>query len=294
MFCGSYVALITPFRNGALDEVALRRMVNWQIEKGTQGLVPMGTTGESTTVSEEEHKRVVAIVVEETGGRVPVIAGAGSNNPVEALFYARYAEKIGANGILCVAGYYNRPSQEGMYEHFKYIHDATNIPIIVYNIPPRTIVDISPQTMARLAKLPRVMGVKDATRDLSRISHERLLIDKPFSYLSGEDMTAVAYNALGGNGCISVTANICPMLCSELQLACSEGNYKHALELHETLMPLHQALFEEPSPSGIKYAASLLGLCSDEVRLPMVPLSDRTKANLRSIMERLELIRKDP
>jgi 4-hydroxy-tetrahydrodipicolinate synthase len=293
MFCGSYVALITPFRNGVLDEVALRRMVNWQIENGTRGLVPMGTTGESTTVSEEEHKRVVAIVVEEAGGRVPIIAGAGSNNPAEALVYARYAQEIGADGILCVAGYYNRPSQEGLYEHFKYIHDATNIPIIVYNIPPRAIVDISPQTMARLAALPRVIGVKDATRDLSRISQERLLIDKPFSYFSGEDMTAVAYDAMGGNGCISVTANICPMLCSELQSACSEGNYKRALELHETLMPLHQALFEEPSPSGVKYAASLLGLCSDEVRLPMVPLRDHTKANLRSTMQRLELIRKD-
>jgi 4-hydroxy-tetrahydrodipicolinate synthase len=253
----------------------------------------MGTTGESTTVTEEEHKRAVKIVVEEADGRVPVIAGAGSNNPVEALGYARHAQELGADGILCVAGYYNRPSQEGIYQHFKYIHDATNIPIIVYNIPPRTIVDISPETMAKLAALPRIMGVKDATKDLSRISQERLLIDKPFSYLSGEDMTAVAYNSMGGNGCISVAGNISPRLCSLMQSACLEGNYEKALELHEKLMPLHQALFEEPNPSGVKYAASLMGLCSDEARLPMIPVGNQTKATIRSIMKRLELIEED-
>ncbi|MFH1980985.1 MAG: 4-hydroxy-tetrahydrodipicolinate synthase [Pseudomonadota bacterium] len=289
MLGGSYTAMITPFKNGALDETAFRRMVNWQIDNGTQGLVPMGTTGESTTVTEEEHKRAVEIVVEEVAGRVPVIAGAGSNNPVEALRYAQGAQEAGADAILCVAGYYNRPSQEGIYQHFKYVHDGTDIPIIVYNIPPRTIIDISPETMAKLAALPRVIGVKDATMDLSRISRERMLIKKPFRYFSGEDMTAVAYNANGGNGCISVTANIAPGLCSQMQSACIAGNYKHALELHEKLVPLHQALFQEPSPSGVKYAASLMGLCSAEARLPMVPVNEQTKVNIRKIMEDLKL-----
>ena len=237
MFYGSYVALLTPFDNGEVDEPTLRKMINWQIESGTQGLVPMGTTGESSTATEAEHKLVVKITIEEAAGRIPVIAGAGSNNPYEACKYAQFAEEQGADGVLCVAGYYNRPSQQGLYEHFKLIHDSSNIPIIIYNIPPRAIVDISPGTMARLAMLPRVVGVKDATGDLSRVSQERMQITKPFNYFSGDDLTALAYNAQGGRGCISVTANLFPTHCARLQAACLAGDYTKALILHEQLLP---------------------------------------------------------
>lgn len=290
MFQGSYVALITPFSNGQIDEVALRRMVNWHIEQGTHGLIPMGTTGESPTVSQAEHEQVIRIVIEETAGQIPVIAGAGSNNPVESVHYAKVAADLGADAILCVAGYYNRPSQEGLYQHFNYLHEHSSLPIIIYNIPPRAVVDIKADTMARLAQLPRVIGVKDATGDLTRISQERQLIAKPFSYLSGDDMTALAYNAAGGNGCISVTANIAPKLCAQFQTACLNGDYRQALVLHEQLVPLHQALFREPNPSGPKYAASLLGLCSEEVRLPLVPLTEASKVEIRQCLQRLELI----
>ena len=290
MFSGSYVALITPFRHGSVDEAALRAMVNWQIEQGTQGLIPMGTTGESPTVTQAEHEQVIRIVLEETAGRIPVIAGAGSNNPLESVHYAQVAQNLGANAILCVAGYYNRPSQEGLYQHFYYLHEHTNIPIIIYNIPPRAVVDIKADTMARLAQLPRVVGVTDATGDLTRICQERQLIQKPFSYLSGDDMTALAYNASGGNGCISVTANIAPKLCAQFQTACLAGNYREALVIHEKLVPLHQALFREPNPSGPKYAASLLGLCTEELRLPLVPLSEAVKVEIRRCLEGLELL----
>ncbi len=290
MFYGSYVALVTPFRNTEVDEKALRALVNWQIEQGTKGLVAVGTTGESPTVSEKEHKQIIQIVVEETAGRVPVIAGAGSNNPTEALVYAKSAEQTGADGILCVAGYYNRPSQNGLYEHFKFIHDQTNIPIIIYNIPPRTIVGIEPETMQKLAELPRINGVKDATMDLTRVSREQILINKEFSYLSGDDMTALGYNAMGGNGCISVTANIAPRLCADLQAACQAGDYQQALEIHKKLVPLHLALFEEPNPSGIKYALSLTGICSNELRLPLLPVNPKTRANINALMEKLSLI----
>jgi 4-hydroxy-tetrahydrodipicolinate synthase len=290
MFNGSYVALITPFRQGVVDEKALRALVNWQIEQGTNGLVPVGTTGESPTVTEKEHKRIIEVVIEEAAGRIPVIAGAGSNNPVEALAYAKTAEELGADGVLCVAGYYNRPSQAGLYQHFRYIHDQTNIPIVIYNIPPRTIVDVEPDTMAKLAALPRIVGVKDATMDLSRISRERLLIGKEFSYLSGEDITALAYNSMGGGGCISVTANIAPGQCADMNAACQTGDFQRALELHEKLMPLHLALFKEPSPSGIKYALSLTGRCTDEVRLPLMPVTDQAKKSIKSALENLSII----
>lgn len=290
MFSGSFTAMVTPFKNGELDEVALRHNVNFQIENGTHGLVPVGTTGESPTVTEEEHKRVIQVVVEESAGRVPVMAGAGSNNPIEALAFAKAAEQSGADGILCVAGYYNRPSQEGLYQHFKYIHDASQLPIVIYNIPPRAIVDILPETLARLAALPRVVGVKDATGDLARPSLEKQLIGSEFSYLSGEDLTAIAYNAVGGNGCISVTSNVAPKLCSELQLACQQGDYKKAQSIHEKLVPLHQALFSEPSPAGIKYAMSLIDLCTDCVRLPIMPLQLESKERIRSAMHVLGLI----
>ncbi len=285
MFSGSFVALVTPFAKGRLDEAALRRIVNWQLERGTHGLVPVGTTGESPTLSEAEHKRVVEIVVEENNGRVPVIAGAGSNNPMEARVYAQHAQDAGADAILCVAGYYNRPNQNGLYAHFEYLHVHVAMPMIIYNIPPRSIVDIRPETMAQLAALPQIVGVKDATGDLARISQERLLIGDDFAYMSGEDMTALAYNAAGGKGCISVSANVSPSRCAAMQHACLERDYDTARQLHDELAPLHNALFAEPSPAGAKYAASLLGLCGDKCRMPIMPLSDASKTRLRELVE---------
>ena len=290
MIHGSIVALITPFRDGRLDEDALTKMVEWHIGQGTHGIVPVGTTGESPTLSHDEHCRVIELVVQQAAGRVPVIAGAGSNNPIEAIEYTRVAEKAGADATLHVAGYYNRPNQDGLYHHFKMLHDETNIPIILYNIPPRAIVDIQPQTMARLAELPRIIGVKDATGDLSRPWSERQLIKKPFVWLSGEDATAVAYNIGGGTGCISVTANVAPKLVAKVQDLTLAGQWEEARALQDTLIPLHQVMFAEPSPAGAKYAASLLGLCTEECRVPVMPLSSATKERIRAAMERLELI----
>lgn len=290
MIQGSIVALITPFRDGRLDEAALTRMVEWHIEQGTHGIVPVGTTGESPTLSHDEHCRVIELVVQQAAGRVPVIAGAGSNNPIEAIEYTRVAERAGADATLHVAGYYNRPNQDGLYHHFKMVHDETNIPIILYNIPPRAIVDIQPQTMARLAELPRIVGVKDATGDLARPWSERQLIKKPFTWLSGEDATAVAYNVGGGTGCISVTANVAPKLVAQVQELTLAGDWAAARALQDRLIPLHQVMFAEPSPAGAKYAASLLGLCTEECRVPVMPLSAATKERIRSVMTQLELI----
>ncbi len=290
MFRGSITALVTPFRDGQLDEAALRKMVRFQIEQGSHGLVPVGTTGESPTLSEEEHKRVIEITVEECAGQIPVIAGAGSNNPIEAIKYSLHAQQAGADATLHVAGYYNRPNQEGLYQHFKMVHDATELPIILYNFPPRTIVCLDVDTMARLAELPRVVGVKDATGDVTRILTERQRITKPFSYLSGDDIASVAYSVGGGHGCISVTSNVAPALVSQLHELCLNGDYAAAKALQDRLVPLHKALFLEPNPAGAKYAASLLGLCSEECRLPVVALSDASKAAIRSAMEALELI----
>ena len=290
MIHGSIVALITPFRDGRLDEEALTKMVEWHIGQGTHGIVPVGTTGESPTLSHDEHCRVIELVVQQAAGRVPVIAGAGSNNPIEAIEYTRVAEEAGADATLHVAGYYNRPNQDGLYHHFKMVHDETNIPIILYNIPPRAIVDIQPQTMARLAELPRIIGVKDATGDLSRPWSERQLIKKPFVWLSGEDATAVAYNIGGGTGCISVTANVAPKLVAKVQDLTLAGQWEEARALQDTLIPLHQVMFAEPSPAGAKYAASLLGLCTEECRVPVMPLNSATKERIRAAMERLELI----
>lgn len=284
MFKGSIVALITPFRDGQVDQEALRRMVDWHIEQGTNGIVPCGTTGESPTLSHEEHKQVVEIVVEQVAGRVPVIAGAGSNNTIEAVDFTRHAKEAGADATLHVAGYYNRPSQEGLYQHFKAISDAVDLPIIVYNIPPRAIVDILPETMVRIAALKNVVGVKDATADLSRPSKERMLIGKGWNMLSGEDGTALGYNAQGGHGCISVTANVAPKLCSEFQAACADKDFELALEYQDRLMPLHVALFSEPSPAPTKYAASLLGLCQADARLPVVPISEATQEKVQKAM----------
>ncbi len=290
MFKGSFVALITPFKDGAVDEDALRKLVDWHIAEGTHGIVPVGTTGESPTVSHEEHKRVVEITVEQVAGRVPVLAGAGSNNTAEAVDFTRHAEAAGADGTLHVAGYYNRPNQEGLYQHFRAVSEVASKPVIVYNIPPRAIVDILPETMARIAALPRISGVKDATGDLARICRERMLIKDGFSWLSGEDPTALAYNVSGGNGCISVTANVAPRLCAELQQFCLDGDYASAFELHERLMPLHAALFMEPSPAGAKYAVSLLGHCGEEARLPVVPLTEPTRDAIRTAMRGVGLI----
>ncbi|WP_279465345.1 4-hydroxy-tetrahydrodipicolinate synthase [Aeromonas veronii] len=290
MFQGSIVALITPFRQGKLDEEALLRLVEWHIEQGTHGIVPVGTTGESPTLTHDEHCRVVELVVKQAAGRIPVIAGAGSNNPVEAIEYTLHAERVGADATLHVAGYYNRPNQEGLYHHFKAVHDATAKPIIVYNIPPRAIVDVQPATLARLAELPRIAGVKDATGDLARPWTERQLIKKPFSWLSGEDATAVAYNIGGGQGCISVTANVAPKLVAEVQNLALAGKWQEARELQDKLIPLHQAMFAEPSPAGAKYAASLLGFCSEECRLPVMPLSEATRERIRSAMQQLNLL----
>lgn len=290
MIQGSIVALITPFADGRLDEEALRRMVDWHIAQGTHGIVPVGTTGESPTLTHDEHCRVIEIVVEQVAGRIPVIAGAGSNNPLEAVEYSRAAQRAGADATLHVAGYYNRPNQDGLYAHFELVHDETEIPIILYNIPPRAIVDIQPQTMARLAELPRIIGVKDATGDMCRPWYERQLIKKPFTWLSGDDATAVAYNVSGGSGCISVTANVAPKLVAEVQNLTREGKWGEARALQDKLIPLHQAMFAEPSPAGAKYAASLLGLCSADCRLPVMPLSDATKARIRQAMTDLALL----
>ncbi|MFT4608093.1 MAG: 4-hydroxy-tetrahydrodipicolinate synthase [Urechidicola sp.] len=290
LFSGSLVAMVTPFRDGKLDEEALRHLTHWHIEQGTDGLVPVGTTGESPALSSVEHKRIIEIVVTEAAGRVPVVAGAGSNNPIEAIEYSLHAEEVGADGLLHVAGYYNRPNQSGLYAHFKMVHDACNLPIILYNIPPRAIVDIEVETMAKLAELSRIVGVKDATCDLSRPLQERMHIKSEFTWLSGEDATAVAYNAGGGNGCISVTANVAPALCAKMQKACTDGDFVKALAIQDDLMALHSTLFAEPSPAGAKYAVSRLGLCGEDCRVPVMPLSTEAKNKIDAAMDSLGLL----
>lgn len=279
MFKGSCTALITPMKNGKVDEPAFERLVEWQIAEGSHGLVPVGTTGETPTLSHEEHKRVVELCVQVAKKRVPVIAGAGSNSTEEAIELTEFAKKAGADATLHSTGYYNKPTQEGLYLHFKAISDAVDLPIIVYNVPPRTVVDILPATLARIATLKNIAGVKDASAKVERMSQHRLLIKKPFSFLSGEDASALGFNAHGGNGCISVTSNIAPRLCAEFQNACLSGNWARALELQDILMPLHDALFVETNPAPVKYAAWRLGLIeSPECRLPLAPITDATKA----------------
>ncbi len=289
-FRGSFTALVTPFKNGSLDEKAFRELVDWQITEGTNGLVPVGTTGESPTLSHDEHKRVVEWCIEEAAGRVPVIAGAGSNSTAEAIELARHAEEAGADAVLVVTPYYNKPTQEGLYQHFKAINDAIDIPIIMYNIPGRSIVDIGVDTMKRLYELKNITGVKDATANMSRVSQQRAAMGEGFNQLSGEDITALGFNAHGGHGCISVTSNVAPRLCSEFQAACQRGDYAAALKYQDKLAPLHQNLFVETSPSPVKYALSLLGKCADTVRLPMVPLAEKSKALVREAMVHAGLI----
>ncbi len=284
-FRGSNPALITPFRNGEVDEPAFRKFVNWQISEGSHGLVPVGTTGESPTLTPEEHKRVIQICIEEARGRVPVIAGTGSNATAEAIEYTEHAKEAGADAALVVVPYYNKPTQDGLYAHFKAIADAVDIPIFVYNVPGRSVANISVETLARLARdCKNIVGTKDASADLTRPSRQRLASGEDFIQLSGEDGTALAFNAHGGVGCISVTANVAPRLCSQFQEATLAGDYKTALKLQDRLMPLHHALFVETSPGPVKYAASLLGLCTDEQRLPMVPVQQSTKTAVRDAM----------
>jgi 4-hydroxy-tetrahydrodipicolinate synthase len=284
-FRGSFPALITPMKNGAVDEAAFRKFVAWQIAQGSHGLVPCGTTGESPTLSHEEHRRVVEICVEEANGRVPVIAGAGSNSTVEAIALTKHAKAIGADAVLSVTGYYNKPSQEGMYRHYAAIAEAVDIPIIVYIVPGRTIVEVSVETMGRLSKIPNIVGVKDATANLARPLRERAACGKDWVQLSGEDGTALAYMVQGGQGCISVTANAAPKLCADFQNACLKHDYATALALQARLMPLHDAMFCEPSPAPVKFAVSQLGLCTDEVRMPLVSATDKARATVRAAME---------
>jgi 4-hydroxy-tetrahydrodipicolinate synthase len=290
MFKGSLVALITPFRDGAVDEKAFQDFVAWQIAQGTHGLVPCGTTGESPTLSHDEHKRVVELCLEVAKGKVPVIAGTGSNSTAEAIALTRHAQEAGATAALVVTPYYNKPTQEGLYQHFKAIHDATDIPILIYNIPPRCIIDMSVATMARLAKLPRIVGVKDATNDLTRPVRTKLAIGSEFCLLSGEDGTALAFLAQSGHGCISVTANVAPRLCADMHEAWAKGDVKTAMRLNERLMPLHEALFAETSPAPVKFAASLLGRSAATCRLPLAELLPETKERVRREMRAVGIL----
>jgi 4-hydroxy-tetrahydrodipicolinate synthase len=289
-FRGSFTALVTPFRNGGVDEAAFRVLVDWQIAEGTHGLVPVGTTGESPTLSHEEHKQVVEWCVDQAKGRVPVIAGAGSNSTAEAIDFSKHAAKAGADAVLIVTPYYNKPTQEGLYQHFKAINDAISIPIIIYNIPARSVIDMSVDTMKRLSELKNIAGVKDATANMVRVSQQREVVGEDFNQMSGEDGTALGFMAHGGHGCISVTSNVAPRLCAEFQNACLKGDYVGALQLHDKLMPLHQNLFVETNPAPAKYALSVLGRCDETVRLPMVPLSDASKAKVRDAMRHAGLI----
>jgi 4-hydroxy-tetrahydrodipicolinate synthase len=289
-FQGSFTALVTPFSNGSVDEQAFRGLIDWQIAEGTDGLVPAGTTGESPTLSHDEHRQVVEWCVEQVQGRVPVIAGAGSNSTTEAVELARHAQECGAAAVLVVTPYYNKPTQEGLYQHFKAINDAIRIPIIIYNIPARSVIDMSVDTMRRLFELDNIAGVKDATANVVRVSQQRSAMGAGFNQLSGEDASALGFMAHGGHGCISVTSNIAPRLCAEFQRACLGGDYAAALALQDKLMPLHTALFIETSPAPAKYALSVLGKCAETVRLPMVPLAEKTKLAVREAMVHAGLI----
>ncbi len=291
MFKGSLVALITPMRtDGAVDEKKFEKFVDWQIQEGTHGLVPVGTTGESPTLNHDEHKRVVEIAISVAKGRVPVIAGAGSNSTAEAIELTRHAKQAGADAVLVVTPYYNKPTQEGMYLHFTAIADSADIPIIIYNIPPRSVIDMSVETMARLAKHPNIIGVKDATANLVRPLHTRRACGEDFCQLSGEDHTAISFLAAGGVGCISVTGNIAPRLLSEMHTSWQDGRVPDAMAIQNRMVPLHDALFSETSPGPVKYAASLLGHTSEKCRLPLAPCADATKARVRAAMTEVGLL----
>ena len=290
MFKGSIVALITPFKNNVMDQDKYISLIHHHIANGTKGVVPAGTTGESPTLNHEEHKKVIEIAVKECKGKIPVIAGTGSNSTAEAIELSKYAEKAGANGLLIVTPYYNKPTQEGLYQHYKLINDNVGIPIIIYNIPPRSVIDMSVDTMARLFELKNIAGVKDATADLNRVDQQLKKMGPEFIQLSGEDGTALEFNMRGGVGCISVSANVAAKLCSEFQEACLNKNNKKAKEINEKLMPLHKSLFIESNPSPVKYAASLLNLCSDEVRLPLVKVTEKTKKEVEKALKIAKLL----
>ena len=291
MLRGSITALITPFKDGAVDEKAFSAFVEWQIAEGTHGLVPVGTTGESPTVSHAEHRRVIEICVEVANKRVPVIAGAGSNATDEAISLTRFAEDTGADAILSVVPYYNKPNQEGLFQHFSAIARSTGLPIILYSVPGRTVVDLHVDTISRLREAhDNIIGVKDATANMERASMQRVLLGDDFILLSGEDMTALGFNAHGGNGCISVTSNIAPRLCSQFQNACQQGNYADARAIQDKLVHLHKNLFIEPNPQGVKYAAARLGLCSNELRLPLVPVNQSTEVAIDYALEHAGLL----
>jgi 4-hydroxy-tetrahydrodipicolinate synthase len=284
MIRGSLPALVTPFRNGELDLDTLKQLVDWHVDQGSHGIVPVGTTGESPTLSHEEHETVIEAVVQAAAGRIPVVAGAGSNNTREGIRLMRHAEAVGADAALVVTPYYNKPTQAGLIAHYTALHDCCRLPIVIYNIPGRSVVDMTPATMGELAKLPRIVGVKDATGRIERVSQQRAACGADFIQLSGEDATALGFNAHGGVGCISVTANVAPRLCAEFQEATLRGDYRTALEYQDRLMPLHEAIFLEPGLAGAKYGMSLLGLCSPEVRLPLVGVTDGTKDAIRAAM----------
>ena len=284
MFQGSFVALITPLKDGKVDEGAFRAFVDWQVEEGTDGLIPCGTTGESATLSHDEHMRVIEVCLEVADGRLPVVAGTGSNSTEEAIMLTRHAKEAGADGALVVTPYYNKPTQEGLYRHYKAIHDAADLPILIYNIPGRCVIDMSVETMARIAGLPRIVGVKDATADLTRPLRTRMTIGSDFCQMSGEDATAIPFLAAGGHGCISVTANVAPRMCANMHRACRDGELTTTMTLQDRLMPLHLALFCESSPGPVKYAASLLGKCSAETRLPICEIADASKARVKDAM----------
>lgn len=290
MIKGSIPALVTPFKDGAVDFDALKRLVDWQIDQGSTGIVPVGTTGESPTLSHEEHEKVVETVVEAAAGRVPVIAGAGSNNTVETVRFMQHAHRVGATAALVVTPYYNKPTQAGLIEHYTAAHDSCELPIIIYNIPGRSIVDMTPDTMGELARLPRIIGVKDATGDLSRVPQTRITCGTDFIQLSGEDATALGFNAHGGVGCISVTANVAPKLCAQFQAATLAGDYSLALSLLDKLMPLHMAIFAEPGVSGAKYGLSKLGLIENSVRSPLTPVSEGVARRIDEAMAHAGLL----
>ncbi len=290
MFKGSYCALVTPFAEGGVDEKAFQGFVQWQVEQGTHGVISCGTTGESPTVSHAENRRVTELAIEVCNGRIPVLAGTGSNNTEEAIDLTRHAAQAGADAALVVTPYYNKPSQEGLYQHYRAIHDAAEIPIVIYNIPGRCIVDMSVETMARLAELPRIIGVKDSTGDVVRPFETRRAMGADFSQMSGEDAAVLPFLAMGGHGCISVTANVAPALLSQMHEAWMRGDLATAQSINERLMPLHAAMFCEPNPAPAKYGLNLLGLIGEAVRLPVVPLSDAAKRQVREAMTHAGLL----
>jgi 4-hydroxy-tetrahydrodipicolinate synthase len=289
IFRGSFTALVTPFRNGSLDESAFRQIIEWQIAEGTNGLVPVGTTGESPTLSQDEHRLVVEWCVDQSAGRVPVIAGTGSNSTAEAIALSIQAEKAGADAVLVVTPYYSKPTQEGLYRHFRAINAAVSLPIVIYNIPGRSVVDLSVDTMQRLFDLENIAGVKDATGNVARVSEQRLAMGTGFNQLSGDDATALGFMAHGGHGCISVTSNVAPRLCATFQQACLRHDYVAALALQDRLAPLHRTLFLETSPAPVKYAMSVLGKCAETLRLPMTPVSEQTRRAIREAIKQADL-----